>query len=316
MNFENLLKEVEKHSKLSRQEVLQKVDQKTEDLFGLVTQEAALHLVAKDLGMNLPSDERKPLQIKNIAAGVRNVSFVGRVFKISPIIEFAKQNGKGRVANLFIADNTGYVRIPLWNEQVSLVENEEIKVGDILQIAGGLSKENIYGDVEISVGRFGTINPAEGFFDIPVADELSRKYLSNMPQRAKISNLVSGNFEITGNIVQVFKGRFVFEHDGESAMVLSCVVDDGSGDVRIVFFRDLAEKLCGTRVSEMISIPEENRYEFVARKILGKLINVSGKVKKNAQFERLEMTASELKDLNPLDESKELVEEIELMLGG
>lgn len=316
MTVEEIIKELEKKSKLPHSEILQRINKKIEDLFGLVTQEGAAYLVAKDLGLDLPRLERKPLQIKNIVAGMKNVSFVGRLFKISPISEFQRANMKGRVANLFVADNTGYVRIPLWNDQVKLVENEDVKYGDILQVLGGFARENIYGDVEISLGKFGTIKPAEEFFDLPTTDELSKKYFSNIPQRTQISEIIPGNFEIHGTIVQLSRGKFVFESDGENAMMISCILDDGTSYLRTVFFRDLAEKISGINVGELLQIPEENRYDFVAQRVLSKQVAVVGRVKKNQRFDRLEMIANELKDLNPLDESKKLANEIELMLGG
>ncbi len=315
MQLEEIFKELEKNKKISREEALQRVNQKIEDLFGLVTQEAAAYLVAKDLGINLPQLERKPLQIKNITTGMRNVSFVGRVFKISPINEFQKKNRKGRVVNIFIADNTGYIRIPLWNDQVRLIEDGEINLGDVLQISGGLAQENIYGDVEVSLGKFGTIKPAEGYFDLPTTEKLSKNFLSNVPQRIKISDIVPGNLEICGTIVQLTGRKFIFESDGEKAMMISCLIDDGTGDLRIIFFRNQAENLLNDSVNELLQIPEENRYDYVAQKILGREIAVVGKVKKNERFDSLEMIADDLKALNPLDESKKLADEIQLLLG-
>lgn len=313
--MEEILKELEKQKKISQEEFFQKINQKIEDLFGLITQDAAAYLVAKDFGVELPQLERKPLQIKNIIPGIRNVSFVGRVFKISPINEFQKKNGKGRVVNIFIADNTGYVRIPLWNDQVKMVENGEVNLGDILQISGGSAQENIYGDTEVSLGKFGTISPAEGFFDLPMADELSKNYFSNVPQRTKLSEIVPGNLEVCGTIIQLMGRKFIFESGGEKAMMISCIIDDGTGDLRIVFFRNLAEELTSSTVNEILNIPEENRYSYLAQKVLGKEIVVIGKVKKNERFDALEMVADELKALNPLDESKKLAEEIQLLLG-
>ena len=317
MSTEEIIKELEKKGNITRFEILQKIDQKISNLFGLVTQEVAAYLVAKDLGVELLQSERKQLQIKNIVSGIKNVSFVGRVFKISGITEFKKSNGKGRVANLFIADNTGFVRVPLWNDQVRLVENEEVKVGDILQINGGFSRENVYGDLEISIGKFGTLRPAEEYYDLLTSDELAKKYFSNIPQLIKISESAPGKFELHGTIVQLFKSKFLFESDGENAMIISCAFDDGTGDMRMVFFRNLAEKLSGISIEEFLQIPEENRYEFLERKILGRQIEVVGRIKKSQQqSDTLEMIADELEDLNPLDESKKLVEEIDLMLGG
>jgi replication factor A1 len=339
MSVEEILSEIEKRTNIPRNELEEKVKKRHEELFGLVNEEGAAHLVARELGVDLLEYNKRRLQIKNIVAGAKNINIIGRVFRISPINEFTRQNGsKGRVVNLFIGDNTGYVRMPLWNDQVKLIEDEMIKLGDIVRITNGFSRENIFGDVEVDLGKYGSIRTIEDSLDIVSANELNKKFFSLEPERTIIKDITTGNFEIKATIVDVFKGKFIFdvcsicsgtvkgsgeryicEEHGEvepkCALVVSCIVDDGSGDIRAVFFRDLAERVCGINAEELKNLGAEERYKILSKKLLGKELILSGIVKNNRMFDRLEMMVVNFKDLNVQEESKNLLEKIELMVG-
>lgn len=331
---EEILNELEKSTSLPKKDLLEKIDQKQKELSGLISFEGAAYLIAREFGIDLLEKSRKELQIKNIVPGLRKVSVCGRIFKVSSVVEFSKQNGnRGKVVNLFIGDSSGYVRLPLWNDQVKLVEDEEIKLGDVVQVTNGFAKENIYNDIEVSLGRFGSIRQIEDV-DFPTTEELIRRTLSSGSERTNIENLVPGNFEIKGNIVNIFRGNFLFkvcpacggglsEKDGkfrclehgevepDMNIVISAVIDDGTGDMRIVFFRDRAEKILGTKASELSGLEPDNRYQLVKNKILGRELVLEGKVKKNNLTGRLEMIVNQSEEFNPLEESKKLLGEIE-----
>jgi replication factor A1 len=160
MEFEEIVKKIEEKTGLKREDILKKIDLKCKELSGLITKEGAAFIIAKELGLEIPSIHKSYLEIKNLVSGMRNVSIVGRVIKISQVSEFERANGKkGAVVNIWIADNSGAVRIPLWNEQVKIAE--ELKVNDLVQVTNGITKENIFGDIEISLGKYGSIRILE-----------------------------------------------------------------------------------------------------------------------------------------------------------
>ncbi len=317
VSLEELLSSIRKKSDISAEKLDAMIEDKCLEFSGMITKEAAAHLVARDIGISLPKTENSRLQIKNIVPDMRNVNIMGRIIKISPINIFEKKSGdKGRVVNIFISDSTGYIRVPLWNDQVKIVEDEIVKIGDAVQIFGGSSKENIYGEVEISIGKSGGLRKLDDEYVAPSLESVGRKILSDVGEQVKIAELVPGNFEIRGTIVQVFRGNFIFETDaGEKALVISCLMDDVTGDVRVVFFRNLAEQVSGLTVKDLESIDANSRLDFVKKNNLGKEIAVVGKVKKNKFFDSLELIVDSVKDLNALEESKRIVEELEQKIG-
>ncbi len=336
MDFDTLVTEMGNKTNLKKYDILNLVDKKYSEMKNLITKEGAVYLVAKEFGVNLPENSTNRAVIRKITSGMRNVNVTGRIFKISKINEFAKASGStGRVANIFIGDNTGFIRIPLWDEQVMLLEDSSISIGDIVQINNGLARENTFGDVEITLGRFGSITSVEDSVELPSVEDLLKVFLNNSPERTSISCIVSGgNFEIKGTVVQVFKGRFLFEicpicsnktensrciEHGDvtsnHALVLSFILDDGEGDLRCVLFREVAERICNMTPEDLFKIEPENRYEILNDKLVGKELILVGRVKKNKLYDRFEMIVNDFRYINPLEESKELVDEVELMIG-
>ncbi|HLC39447.1 MAG TPA: DUF2240 family protein [archaeon] len=341
MDSEQVIEEILKKTSFSRDEIRQKIERKQKELGGLVSAEGAAHLVAKEYGLDLLSNsEKRKLQIKNIISGMKNVTFAGRIFRVSNIIDFKRADGSsGRVVNVFLGDATGVCKVALWNDQVRLVDEETVKIGDAIQIIGGLAKENVYGDMEVSLGKFGKITTADGT-ELPTTEELAKNLVSPQIQRTNISNIVPGNFEVKATVVDVFKGNFIFsvcplcggkveinaaegkarcaEHgevDASNALVINTVVDDGTADLRAIFFRDKAERLIGMIADDIAVLTTEKRYEWAKERALGKELLLVGKVKKNKVFNRLELLVDEVKEINPLEESKRIAEEIELKLG-
>ena len=332
MKFEEIIQTIVEKAEMSKEEVLKKVEEKLNELSGLITREGAALLIARELGLEIR--ERRDLKIKDIDFGMRNFNTRGRIFKISRITEFERNDGsKGRVVNLYIADETGQLRIPLWDKQVKILEENEIKEGDVIQVINGIARENIFGDLEISLGKYGRIRKIEDG-SIPPLEELLKKVVQIRPKRILIKEIDrKGYFEILGTIVNVFKGKYIFEvcpicnlaiegsicaeHgkiEPKKALVISTIIDDGTSSIRAVFFRENAEKLIGMSAEELKDLDLNERYEFIFKKIVGREFVFRGRVKKNKIFDRFELIVNDFEPLNYLEESRKLAEEIELMV--
>jgi ssDNA-binding replication factor A large subunit len=333
MDLQAILQELERRSGLSHEELLARLKQKQSELSGLISLEGAAYLVAKDLGVELPKEPLKPLQIGNIVSGMRRVNLIGRIFKISPLREFERSNGaRGKVVNLWVGDSTGYVRVALWDRQTDLVTEERIGIGDLIHLSNGIARENVFGDVEIRLGRYGRITKLQEPHDIPPAQQLNQRFFQTI-ERVEIGGVVPGLFEVKGTVVHVFKGNFLFdtcsvcgrrvtngcvEHvDAKPtpALVISGIVDDGTGNLRFVLFREQAQKFISKPLKELKQLDADQRYELISKELLGRDILIKGRVRKNPRTGRLEMLANEAMDINILDESKRLVEGLERGLG-
>jgi replication factor A1 len=336
MVLEEILAEIESKSGISRGEIQQRIGRKQELMSGLISLEGAAHLVAKDLGVELPDQQRRRLEIKNLVSGMKNVNIVGRVFRISNINDFSRKDGTpSRVVNLFIGDSTGYVKIALWNDQTSLVEDRTIKAGDAIHIVNGFSKENAFGDIELSLGKFGSIKPADDGAELPSQDEMDRRFSARGSKATTMGIPNIGPAEMDATIVDVFGGNFIFnvcptcksklddstckEHgkvQPEHAMVFSATADDGTGAMRIVMFRDVAEGLLGMKAAELASMERGDRLNSVKEKALGREIRLLGVVKKNNMSGNLELIVNGFDEIDARGKAALLIDRAESSLVG
>ena len=86
MSYEELIKELQKATGLSRDEVVKMIYRKIEELGGLITEEAAVFLIAKELGIEFKKKEsmlrKAELKIADLRPGMRNIVFSGAITKI------------------------------------------------------------------------------------------------------------------------------------------------------------------------------------------------------------------------------------------
>lgn len=332
-SIDEILNKLEKQTNISRTELESRIDKMHKELSGVVSKEGAAHLVAKEFGIKL-NDTKKKIEMINIISGMRNVNAIGRIFRISNVVEFKRSDGSsGKVVNLYVSDGTSFVKVALWDGQVKLVEEETVKLGDVIEISNAFAKENMFGDVELSIGKYGNIQIAD--YEMPEIEELNKRFLSNAIQRAQIKDIIPGLFEIRASIAQIFRSSFIFrtcsicgnalnregkcnEHgevQSNPELVISAVVDDGTGDLRVVFFRDVAEKLIGISPGDFSNLDQDRKIEILNEKLLGKELLLMGRVKKNKVFDRLEIIANDFKEVDAVEESNKLIDEIQLKIG-
>ncbi len=293
--------------KINSEELENKIKAKINELSGLISEEGAAHIIANELGVELVDQNKSKLKIKEIYAGMKNVTTVGKVVRKFEVREFAKGDSTGKVCSLVVGDETGTIRVVFWNEQVDLLK--EVKEDDTVLVRDAYVREN-NNNREIHLGKYGEleVNP-EGEKVGPVKE-------SNSFERKKIGELKEGeeNAEIMGTIVQVFDPRFfhvcpecnkrAMESEGgflctthnqvqpKLAYVMNVILDDGSGNIRAVLWKNQTNHLLG-KTEEEISAYKENLalFEDVKTELLGEQYKLMGRVKKNEMFDRLEFNA-------------------------
>ncbi len=79
------------------------------------------------------------------------------VVGVSPVRTFTRQDGTaGRVVNLELRDASGFCRMPLWDEDVALIEKGTIAVGKTVRAIDCFVKRTNFG-LEVGRGKFGAI---------------------------------------------------------------------------------------------------------------------------------------------------------------
>ncbi len=305
--YEQLLDKIQTEKGIKKEEIEVQIKAKIAQLSGLISQEGAAHILANELGVNIGAPEGK-VTIKQLLAGMRNVTLVGKLLKMFDIREFDTGARKGKVGSFIIGDETGTIRVTCWNDQTTMME--KLKVDDIVQVENCFVREN-RGSLEIHINDKSIIkqNP-EGLQIAEIKQDaiqtLTRKNIVDL-QESDI------NVEILGTIVQIFDIKFFERQNNVISYVTNVYLDDGTGNIRVAFFTNQLQHLL-KKTDEEIKIYQTSPEQFqnIKTDLLGEMIKITGRVKKNAMYDKMEFVASYVDtDVNPEEEIQRLREELE-----
>lgn len=325
LSYDEILDKIIEKTALPKEEIEEKVSKKIAQLSDLVSKEGAAQIVANQFGIKLFENLSDRLtKVRNVPKGSSFINILGKVIDIHGINTFTRNDKERRVANLSIADETGSIRVVLWEDNlIRLLDDNKFKEGDLIKIKNGYSREN-NGRLELHLGSRSDIeiNPKG-----EVIKEVNVGFSSTVVrERKKISEVKAGDSaELFGTIVQVFEPRFYescpkcnkkpnfdgkeftcAEHgvvEARKSPILNFFFDDASGNIMMVCFSDQIKQLLGKK-----EISEENfpDFEELKKDLLGKQLIIYGRIVENQMFGRPEFIAREIKEANP----EELLEEI------
>lgn len=328
MTYDQILSMIEKEKGLTKEDIESRIKDKLSQLSDLISKEGAAHIIANELGVKLYDASARKIQVKDLNPMLKGFEIVGKVLKLYEIREYNTGMRKGRVANMFIGDETGSCRITLWDEnQIQEIADEKVKEGDIVKIMNGYVKEN-RGFMELQLGSQGSweINPSGVTIEAKGLGQVDgvKKDIKDIKE--------NDNVKLVGTVVQIFEPRFYdacpdckkklsygeegFEcatHgkvESKAQPILNIFFDDGTDNVRVVCFGDNVNKVLDI---EDATVLKENpdKFKEVQRNIGGKQLEIIGKVTNNTFFNRLEVVANAVKDANPQELAMELKEKKE-----
>ena len=93
------------------------------------------------------------MQIKDLRNGIRNVDITAKVIEKSGIREVQSRykNETYNVADAVVSDETGTIKLTLWNEQI-----EQVNVGDTVKIENGYIT-SFRGEIQLNSGKYGKL---------------------------------------------------------------------------------------------------------------------------------------------------------------
>lgn len=95
------------------------------------------------------------MAIKDLKVREGKVELIAEIIEIGDIREFEKFGKSGKVANAIIKDDTGTVKLSLWNEQI-----DQVRIGDKVKVQNGYVNE-YQGELQLTTGKFGTLEVLE-----------------------------------------------------------------------------------------------------------------------------------------------------------
>lgn len=260
--------------------------------------------------------------IDELKEGDKDLRVFGRIIELTDPNNFARSDGTpGLVRSAEIGDQTGIVKLSLWDEQAKKPLNE----GNIVKIENPrVSYRN--GNIELSVGRNTTINivkneEAEG---IPSINEIQNKLyvtkkideIEENDQNVKVKGKIidaRGNkilYQMCPNCnksVTLTENGFVCDMCGEDIenpnllLIVSLDVEDDTGTMNTTFFRKAAEKLIGKTTHEVNEIIKNTGDEGSLEDLVNDLIESDITIIADARFddynEEIRLTAKKILEM-------------------
>ncbi len=317
----DIVKRIHEEKGVSLDEIDRRIRDKLDKLSGLISKEGAAHIVANELGVDLISLMKKQgIPVAQVMPGMRNITILGKVVKDYGMRVYQKEGREGRVWSFLIGDSSGVIRVVVWDtEMMNHLQRYQFGEGSVMRVSDGFVKEN-NGFREMPLGNRSLleVNPAG-----VIVEDVQSEFRQTAMRKA-LGQLREGEFVTCfGTVVQVFDPKFYEgcsqcgkkleqgcrEHGAVTGVlvpILHFVLDDGSGAVQVVAFRDLVGKVLGLSVESVARFHAGlDGFETVRQDFLGKQLVVGGRVQKNIMFDRLELVASSVEEARPEDFLKE-----------
>jgi replication factor A1 len=214
---------------ISKEDFLQRVRKKVESMGGLCDEPMAAMLVANELGFS--DVGRDSVKIENITADSGQVNFVAKVVSVFDTREFTRNDGTiGRVGNIIVGDETGKIKVTLWDNMADLIKAEKIEAGQTFQISGYVKQG--YSGVEVNIGNNGVLAKSEEDIDVAVSSQKIKDVKDGM-----------GDLNLTGKVLEISEIRTFQRKDDSSGKVGNLLLGDDTGTLRVTLWDDKTEFL-------------------------------------------------------------------------
>ena len=333
MVYEDILEKIVEETDATEEDIEEEVDDKMEEFEGLVSEEGAIHLVAKEYGVQVEGEGSKELKIKNVVPDMRKVNLKARVLNVLDMNTFEREDEDedGKVQNIVLGDDTGTLRVTLWDEQTQIAE--KIEEGDPIQISGAYTVEDDQGNAEIRLGDESQVAMADED-EVPEVDSSSSNQTMSEVSIGEVAT-ENSQYRVNGMLMAVYTSNPFYRVDPETGdtvredddgnlltdegkeveepdhrLAVSGVLDDGTGTVRCVFFGEQARKILDID-EETEREGDTDAVEEAAEKVLGKELEVSGRTRYNDYFDQIEIIANSIEEPSEGDQLEELLELME-----
>ncbi|QLG29293.1 single-stranded DNA binding protein [Halorarum halophilum] len=216
---------VDAAERLSAGDVLRIMGRPKEGYNGL---EVAVDKAEPDDDAEVDVEAIEEYRVEDLTLGASDVNLLGKVLDTDSVRTFSRDDGsEGRVANLTLGDETGRIRVTLWDEQTERAE--ELEAGDTVEVVDGYVRERD-GSLELHVGNRGAVEEVD-------AD------VEYVPETTDIAALeLDETVDIAGGVIETNEKRTFDRDDGSEGQVRNVRIKDGTGEIRVALWGEKADK--------------------------------------------------------------------------
>ena len=171
-----------------------------------------------------PTYEEPITLIKDIIPN-ETINLMGRIIRLPEIRKYESNGKKGKVTSIDIQDESGKISYTLWNKDVSLIEDLELKVGDSIKILRAQARER---NGELSLSHWGG-KIVKGDFDVPEFEETILK----IGEAQELNDV-----NVLGIITKIQDTITFQRKDGSEGYVKSIEITDDTGSIRVTLWNN------------------------------------------------------------------------------
>lgn len=307
MKIDNYIKKIIEDTGLSKKEIYNLVEEKKKELKGLISDEGALFIIGKELGVGLENQNSKLLEdielnVSDIKPNMKNIILIGRIKEIYKTHTFNRKDGsEGKVGSFLLHDSSGDIRVVLWDDKTEILRNDKFDLNELVKIVNGYAKESKYSNPEIHIGRLGKI-------ELSPKDADYKKYPKITQNTINIQNinLSLKSVSVQGNVILKTPINLFEKKDGSQGKVASINLIDSTGSIRITFWNDNVNKLKEIEMGSTIRVTNLNpRQSNIDPKKIELFANINTKIKEID--EKLQLSGKLVEDIKSLQNMNEIV---------
>ncbi|MBI2598492.1 MAG: DUF2240 family protein [Candidatus Diapherotrites archaeon] len=218
-----------------KKEVQKLVEEKKKKFAGLLTDEGAAFMIAKEFGVDLSGSEgngKKTQKLAELSDGQSGLDLRARLIHVFSPKKFEKNGKSGVLCNAIVGDGSKEMRLTFWRDDVKKMGEQKIERGTLLDLTNvGVSSYNEQKQLSIGFG---------GTFFVTKEDDNSIP----MPQQTlvKLKDLAANqnNIDVFAKVSRVFEER-QFESNGKNGKVIGFEIADETKTVRASAWNELVE---------------------------------------------------------------------------
>lgn len=236
---EAIIEKIASETGKTEEEINKLVSEKKQKFSGLLTEEGAAFMIAREFNIDLDSSEStaKKTTVSELKNGMQGIELELTIQHVFSPKDFEKNGKKGKLCSLLVGDETGETRLTAWNEDIKKLE--KIEKGDKI-IAKNCYVKSFQDKPQISLSFKG---------------DIILKKKGKDKQLAKISDLGEEmqDVSIKGKITNNYGLKTFPKQEGEGK-ITSFELEDETGSIRTAAWDETAEKAAELKTGEKIKI--------------------------------------------------------------
>ena len=153
-----------------------------------------------------------------------------------------KDGNTGRVGNLTVGDETGTLRVTLWDEKTDFLN--QIEYGDTVELINAYARENAFTQkVELQIGNRSIIRKSERKI------EYEEEFTPIADIKADMNNI-----NVSGRVLDMSEVRNFEKKDGSAGRVGNILLGDSTGKIRLTLWDEKTDLLDEIDFDESIEV--------------------------------------------------------------